>query len=134
MNKTSIFIFIGAVLIIGFIVLSSKGSTPKVYTYETPQSINLKTENDKQIIEIKAKGGYSPAVTTAKAGIPIILRIQTNGTYDCSSALRIPDINYSKNLPATGTTDIEVPAQTAGTTLSASCSMGMYHFSVQFHS
>lgn len=134
MNKTFIFIFVGAVLLLGLIVLSGRNSTQKVYTYEVSQSTNVINENNKQVIEIKAKGGYSPAVTTAKAGVPTILRIQTNGTYDCSSALRIPDINYSKNLPATGITDIEVPAQTAGTTLSALCSMGMYHFSVQFHS
>lgn len=132
MKKTSTYIIVGTVLIIGIIIVTNKNSTPKVHTYEVAQSVNIKNEADKQIIEIKAKGGYSPTITTAKAGIPTILRIQTNGTYDCSSALQIPNLNYSANLPPTGTTDIVVPAQTAGTTLAASCSMGMYHFSVKF--
>ncbi len=95
---------------------------------------NVKNEDGKQIIEVSAKGGYAPSMTTAKANVPTILRIQTSATFDCSSALRIPTLNYSKNLPPTGTTDIEVPAQVAGTTLEALCSMGMYGFSVAFNS
>lgn len=134
MKNISTYILIGAILLIGFIVFNNKNSDQKVYTYDVPESTNIKTEGDKQIVEIKAKGGYAPAMTTAKAGVPTIIRIQTNGTFDCSTALRIPDLKYSKNLPATGTTDIEVPAQEAGTTLSALCSMGMYHFKIQFNS
>ncbi len=134
MKNTTTYILIGAILLVGFIVFNNKNSAQKVYTYDVPASTNLTTEGDKQIVEIKAKGGYAPAMTTAKAGVPTIIRVQTNGTFDCSTALRIPDLKYSKNLPATGTTDIEVPAQEAGTTLSALCSMGMYHFKVQFNS
>jgi len=134
MKKSLFYILIGVILLVSFIVFNNKNSGQKVYTYDAPPSSNLKTEGDKQIVEIKAKGGYTPAMTTAKAGVPTIIRVQTNGTFDCSTALRIPEINYSKNLPPTGTTDIEVPAQEAGTTLSALCSMGMYHFKVQFNS
>ncbi|MEI7750125.1 MAG: cupredoxin domain-containing protein [Candidatus Moraniibacteriota bacterium] len=86
----------------------------------------------KQIIEIAVKGGYSPKSITAKAGVPTVLRFVTDNTFDCSSSLSIPAINYRNNLPRTGTTDVDVPAQTAGTTLRGACSMGMYSFTVDF--
>ena len=102
------------------------------YSDTSKETPNVVMENDKQVIEIKAKGGYSPSLSIAKANVPTILRVTTNSSFDCSSALRIPAIGYSKNLPPTGTTDIELPTQAAGTTLKALCSMGMYNFSIQF--
>jgi plastocyanin domain-containing protein len=86
----------------------------------------------KQIVEITARGGYTPKVSIAKAGVPTIIRIVTNNTFDCASSISIPSIGYRNNLPRTGTTDIEVPAQSAGTKLQGSCSMGMYSFTVSF--
>ncbi len=86
----------------------------------------------KQIIEISVKGGYSPKVSTAKAGVPTVIRLITNNTFDCSSSISIPSIGYRKNLPRTGTTDVDVPVQIAGTKLHGSCSMGMYSFVVNF--
>lgn len=85
-----------------------------------------------QIVEIGAKGGYSPQVTTARAGVSTVLRVETRGTFDCSSALTIPAIGYSKNLPPSGTTDIDIPPQEPGAVVRGLCSMGMYNFSVEF--
>lgn len=119
------------------LVWSLSSNNNKVTKYPSANgqiSQNVTTDNGKQIVEVAAKGGYSPRVTTAKAGTPTILRIKTSSTFDCSSSLRIPSLGYSKNLPATGTTDIEIPAQAAGSTLKALCSMGMYNFSVEFKS
>ena len=98
---------------------------------ETGKS-NVSMIDGVQIVEIGAKGGYSPQVTTAEAGVPTILRVATRGTFDCSSALTIPAIGYSKNLPPSGTTDIEVPPQGPGAVVRGLCGMGMYHFSVEF--
>ena len=85
----------------------------------------------KQIIEIRAKGGYSPVHSVAKAGVPTILRVDTNGTFDCSSSIRIPNLNISRNLPMSGTTDIDIGAQSVGT-LQGTCGMGMYPFDIKF--
>lgn len=93
---------------------------------------NVTIVDEKQVITISAKGGYSPQVTHAKADIPTIIKVVTNGTFDCSSALSIPSLQYQKNLPATGETLIDVPAQSTGTTLQGVCSMGMYNFSILF--
>lgn len=93
---------------------------------------NVSVVDGTQIVEIRAKGGYSPRRSVAKAGIPTTLRMKTSGTFDCSGALVIPSINYQENLPMSGTTDISLPAQTAGKTIQGFCSMGMYSFEVDF--
>ncbi len=131
------FIIISTVVIVAFIIfMAAKDKEPKVTRFDTKQAIsqNVSSADGKQVIDVSAKGGYTPRMTIAKAEVPTILRVKTNATFDCSSALRIPAINYSQNLPPTGTTDIEVPAQAAGTTLKALCSMGMYNFSISFKS
>jgi Cu+-exporting ATPase len=86
----------------------------------------------KQIIDISAKGGYSPRVVTAKAGIPTILRVRTSGTFDCSASLVIPKLSYQKFLQASGTEDIAISAEQAQGTLQGLCSMGMYNFQIKF--
>lgn len=93
---------------------------------------NVTVVDGKQIIEISAKGGYSPKVSTAKAGLPTVVKVTTKATFDCSSALTIPSLNYRKNLPPSGETTIDLPAQAAGSTLQGICAMGMYNFSIKF--
>ena len=91
----------------------------------------VKDANNYQIIEITAKGGYTPRKSIAKAGIPTILRFNTRGTFDCSSSVRIPSMGIFRNLPQSGVTDIDLGSQKAGT-LQGSCGMGMYPFEIQF--
>lgn len=100
---------------------------------DAPQAIssNVTIENGVQIVEIKAKGGYNPRKSVAKAGLPTIVRFNTNGTFDCSSAVRIPSLNINRNLPISGATNIELPASNTGT-LKGSCGMGMYPFEIVF--
>lgn len=86
----------------------------------------------KQIIDISAKGGYSPRRVVAKAGIPTILRVSTKGTFDCSASLIIPKLSYQKFLQPSGTEDIAISAEQAQGTMQGLCSMGMYNFQVIF--
>ena len=58
----------------------------------------------KQVIEIKAKGGYTPREILAKADVSTVIKIKTQGTFDCSSALVIPSLNYRSNLSPSGVT------------------------------
>lgn len=97
---------------------------------ETPRAI---VTNGTQIIEISAKGGYSPRKVIAKAGIPTVLRVNTKGTFDCSASLIIPKLSYQKFLQPTGTEDIIISPEQAQGTLSGLCSMGgMYNFQIFF--
>ena len=89
-------------------------------------------EDGSQLITIMARGGYSPRQVTAKAGVETTLRMKTNGTYDCSSSLVIPSLNYETFLPPTGERDIQISASKANGTLDGLCSMGMYSFRISF--
>lgn len=130
MKSTALSIIVAALLIGGAIVFMRGGTSNEAA--HTPQN-NVTVVDGKQIVEISAKGGYQPRVSVAKAGLPTILRFDTKGTFDCSSSVRIPSMDISKNLPQTGTTDIEVGIAQAGT-LQGTCGMGMYPFEVTFES
>ena len=129
-KTTPISILVAAVLIGGAIMLSG-GKTPS--DTASKNADNVSVVDGKQVITIHAKGGYSPRVTTVKAGIPTVIKVATNGTFDCSSALTIPSLGYRNNLPPSGETAIDVPPQKAGTTIRGLCAMGMYNFSVNFN-
>lgn len=128
-QSTIIAIIIGGAFVIGAFFLSSGKTTT---TTNVASANNVSVENGKQIVTISAKGGYLPRISKAKADMPTTLRVSTNGTFDCSSSLNLPSMNYQKNLPATGITDIEVPSQKAGSTFEGLCGMGMYRFQIAF--
>lgn len=134
MKTTIISIAAAGILIAAAIMLTAKGNGAAMGTANEPQPANnVSIVDGKQIITISAKGGYSPKVTTAKAGLPTVIQVDTNGTFDCSSAIAIPALGYRKNLPPSGQTSIEVPAQVAGSKLQGLCAMGMYNFAVNFN-
>lgn len=120
-------ILVASVLIAGAIMFS--GRAPEA---SQPQANNVAILDGKQVVEISAKGGYSPGVSVAQAGIPTVLKLQTQSTFDCSAALKIPTADYEAMLPPTGETLIELPAQTSGSVVQGICSMGMQSFSVRF--
>ncbi len=95
-------------------------------------STNVYLEDGVQIIEIRAKGGYSPLRTTAKAYLPTLLRMVTDDTFDCSSSVMIPDLRLRKRLPLSGSTDIQLPTIPENTELTVYCGMGMYYFDLEF--
>ena len=130
MKKANIISIIVAIVLIGGVFILTRGSdtTPQV-----ANANNVSIVDGKQIIEISAKGGYQPRKSIAKAGIPTIIRFDTNGTFDCSSSVRIPSMNITKNLPQTGSTDIDIGSPELAT-LQGTCGMGMYPFEVEFKS
>lgn len=134
MNKNTIIstIIAGALIIFALVFTGGKTNTSDNggSAQETPVN-NVSIIDGKQIIEIKAKGGYLPRKSIAKAGIQTMLRFNTSGTFDCSSSVRIPEMNISKNLSPSGATDIDLGIQKVGT-LNGSCGMGMYPFEIEF--
>ncbi len=128
MKPTIIAVLIGVALVGGAFLLSQKSNTAT----PSPPKNNVTIVDGKQIVTISAKGGYSPKVSKAKANMPTILKMETTGTFDCSSALSLPSIGYEENLPPSGVTEIELPPQRAGTTFEGLCAMGMYGFEIAF--
>src|SRR3989344_5991327 len=124
MNKTvSIIITLGLVVSIGIIFI---GGSKKDNANRGQAVQNSEIKDGVQYITINARGGYSPRVSIAKAGIPTKLIVKTDGTYDCSASLVIRSIGFQKILPQTGETEIDIGAKNPGETLQGVCGMGMY--------
>jgi len=76
--------------------------------------------------------GYFPQMLRASANEPVSLNLITNKTYSCSRDFVIPALNYYQLLPDTGTAQVDIPAQPAGTRMFFTCSMGMYTGTIIF--
>mgnify|MGYP000888536555 FL=1 len=101
MNKTtSIIITLALVVGLGIILLG--GSKDNINTATNEAGENSEIKDGIQYITVNARGGYSPKVSMAKAGIPTKLIVKTNGTYDCSASLVIRAVGFQKILSQTG--------------------------------
>lgn len=131
MKIISLSIVIASVLI-GVALLYSSGQTPQNVSQEKVENkSNVSIVDGKQIVDIRARGGYQPGKSIAKAGIPTVIRFTTKGTFDCSSFVRVPSLNISKILPQTGSEDVDIGIPKSGV-LKGSCGMGMYPFEIEF--
>ena len=125
MNKiASIILTLGLVVAIGIVFWGGKENSESVQNVEIKDGV--------QYVTIDAKGGYSPRLSTAKAGIPTKLIVKTDGTYDCSSSLVVRAAKFQKLLPQTGETEIDLGIPEAGVPIEGVCGMGMYSFNVDF--
>ncbi len=70
--------------------------------------------------------GYFPQTLKATANEEVSLSLLTNKTYSCSRDFVIPSLSFYQLLPDTGLTQVNIPAQPAGTRMFFTCSMGMY--------
>jgi len=127
-SATILSIALGAALVLGVAVfLATRRGTAPIPMASDQAMVGTASDvpgqtGIEQVIEITAKGGYTP----------LVLKIKTDGTFDCSAALRIASLGWSQNLSPTGEVAIQVPAQKAGATLVGVCSMGMYNFKITF--
>jgi plastocyanin domain-containing protein len=119
-------IFIGSALLLGGRATSNSTNNADA------ESATTIVTGTTQTAQINVRGGYSPREIVAKADTPLTLTMHTQNTFDCSASVSIPAISYRANLPNTGDTPIQIPAQKAGTTIRGTCGMGMYNFSVRF--
>jgi plastocyanin domain-containing protein len=131
MNK-SILIIISLGIIVSLGIIFFRPSENSFNSTKTDSVQNVEIIDGVQYINLSAKGGYSPRISTAKAGIPTKLVVKTKGTFDCSSSLVIRDIGYQKILPQTGEEMIDLGIPKSGLVLQGTCGMGMYSFKLNF--
>lgn len=122
-----------AALLIGGAILLVRTPGPSTDSLPAETADNVRVVDGVQRISISAKGGYSPRITNAAAGVPTVIEMDTRGTFDCSSSLVIPSISYRNTLPPSGETVIEIPPQEPGTSMQGLCAMGMYNFTINFN-
>lgn len=128
MNKPA-YIIITITLVIGLGIIFLGGSKNGTGTVWSAQNVEIRDEV--QYITVNAKGGYSPKVSTAKAGIPTKLIVKTDGTYDCSASLVIRSIGFQKILAQTGEEIIDLGILKSGDKVQGVCGMGMYSFQIK---
>ncbi len=119
--------FLGTAILVGVLTWSGPTQSKPADTGAT-----VTQENGIQVIHILARGGYSPRIVNAQAGIPTRLDVETKGTYDCSAAVSIPALGIQELLSRTGTKSFSIPAQEKGAKIDGTCSMGMYSFTLMF--
>jgi plastocyanin domain-containing protein len=127
MKQNILAIFL-AVVIIVLAVLFRNG------TFESKDPVsynNVFMENGVQIVEIKARGGYSPRHSIAKAGVPTVLRFDSKGSFDCSASLYLPSLKISKILDRKEKDNVEIGVPDRGL-FEGTCGMGMYSFDIDF--
>lgn len=129
-NPIALFLVFSILVIgaLGYFAVTLTASKSK----EVATSSDVHDDGDKQSVAILAKDGFSPSVVNLKSDKPTTLKISTKNTIDCSNTLVISSLNIRKDLPLSGDTEVTIPAQTAGSKVTATCSMGHYFLELNF--
>ena len=130
--KKKIFNYLAAtfIFVIGILSINSgqilRGSVHTIQNYYSAIFGSGQTAKIGNVVNITITNrGYKTDVNTLKLGVPVKLILKTNNVTSCARAFTIPDFNYFKILPATGTEIIEITPTKLGN-LTFTCSMGMY--------
>jgi uncharacterized protein len=130
--KKKAFNYIAAffIFVIGIISINSgqvlRGSVHTLQNYYLVMFGGSQISKVGNVVNINiTNSGYKADVNTLKIGVPVKLILKTNNVTNCTRAFTIPELNYFKILPTTGTEDIEFTPTKLGN-LTYTCSMGMY--------
>ena len=123
-----------SVVLSGLIIVSAfwLASTRPTAGGTNDSSTAISYNNGVQVIDITAKGGYTPRKVVAKANTQTLLRVQTIDTFDCSASLVIPKLSYQKFLRPSEVVEIAISPDEARGVYQGLCSMGMYNFQIVF--
>jgi sulfite exporter TauE/SafE len=131
-----------AVLILGLVTINSglnlngtplfAPAPPSSADQATGGSASASMAGDNTLTLHAANDGYFPAAMLAPANTPVTLNLVTENTRSCSRAFIIPSLGVEQLLPMTGTVQVQIPPQPAGTEMQFTCSMGMYTGVIEF--
>jgi plastocyanin domain-containing protein len=116
MDTTEIFVIIGGVLLIVFVLWYFFG--------EREAEAATLGEGGTQEIKVTVKGGYSPDVIVVKKDLPVRLNFYRDETSSCSEQVVFGDFGIIKDLPAFKTTPIEFTPDKTGE-FTFACGMNM---------
>jgi YHS domain-containing protein len=91
-----------------------------------PESREAQQADGVQEIRVTVKGGYSPDVIVARAGVPLRLHFDRQEESPCSEEVVFPHFGVRRHLPAFATTRVDLPAATPGS-YGFACGMDMLH-------
>lgn len=130
--------FLGLISINGsLVVMDSPVTFQKIY-YSQPLRISfLEPKSDPtisqgsiidgvQVFNIKVtSSGYEPRYISVRQNMPVRLKLNSQGVYNCALAFRIPEYKVTKNLKPNSIESVEFTPTKIGKSY-FSCSMGMY--------
>ena len=135
MGRTVAALSAAAVLVVGVLAINTglvlRGSAFTLSSLlntgpSAPAALAPIDANGTQQLRLEARStSYSPSRVGARAGVPTVLTIVTNGTSGCTRAFVIPSMGLQRLLPETGETRVNLGTLESGE-LQFTCSMGMY--------
>lgn len=114
-----LFVLIGAVLFIGFILWWFFG---KRKTSETEAIMS----DNKQKVEVVVNGGYTPNTVVLKQGVPASIVFDRKDPSGCFSHVMFPDFGVNEELPIGKQHSIDIDTSKPGEYQYA-CGMNMFH-------
>jgi len=117
----------------GLTLMGAPLAVGNLFQSRTSEVVTVNPLLGENVLVLNAQNnGYSPQVIHARAGMPFTLNVVTKDTYSCTRAFVIPALGLETVLPESGQVPIDIPAQTNGTVLRFTCSMGMYGGQIVF--
>lgn len=115
-----LFVLIGAVLLIGFIVLWFFGKRGDSEAEATMP------ESNKQEVEVVVNGGYTPNTVVLKQGVPASIVFDRKDPSGCFSHVMFPDFGVNEELPVNEKFTVAIDTSKPGEYQYA-CGMNMFH-------
>ena len=114
-----LFVLIGAVLFIGFILWWFFGKR------KTSETEAIMSEN-KQEVGVVVNGGYTPNTVVLKQGVPASIVFDRKDPSGCFSHVTFPDFGINEELPVGEQHSIDIDTSKPGEYQYA-CGMNMFH-------
>jgi len=105
-------------------------ATPAPGDAAAAEALTPSEDGVQRIVVTVSDTGYNPAVVWVKADVPAQVTFRTNGTQGCTRTLVVPSLKVGKQLPATGSTTLDL-GQLAPGLLRYTCGMGMYSGTIE---
>ena len=115
-----IFVTIGALLIIGFIVWWFFGKHTRA------EAEAVVSGDNKQEVEVSVDGGYTPNTVVLRQGMPASIIFNRKDPSGCFNELMFPDFGIHETLPVNKRHSVQIDTSKPGEYTYA-CGMNMFH-------
>ena len=96
------------------------------FFFGTRPAIRAEERDGVQDVVVTVKGGYSPGVIRARAGLPLRITFDRREAGECTSEVVFPDFRVRRTLPAYARTTLELMPERPGE-FGFACGMNMVH-------
>ena len=108
------------------VVIAAAGGMIWFFFGSARRAVRAVTDSDRQQSTVVVRGGYTPQLIQATAGVPLRIVFDRRESGDCTSRVVFPDFGINQPLPANTRTYVDLMPTTPGT-YGFSCAMNMVH-------